>query len=133
MPLYRNQEPLAEPMPTDAIERAASELEQHIINRKRLKEQLLEEVEAAKLKEKEGPKRVPSPADHCSIEHPHPQRLARVSGVMNFRQEIQFEDDDLEKPEQTFFGIPRLKRQPPRTISKPYEEKSFSQNTIRTR
>jgi hypothetical protein len=120
MPLYRNQEPLAEPMPPDAIERAASDLAIHLVNRARLKEQLLEEVEAAKLKEKEGPQRVPSPLDYTSREHTEPHKLAKVHAVMNFRAPVEFIDDDTEKPEQVFFGIPRVKHTS-KTITRPYQ------------
>lgn len=118
-------------MPPDAIERAASELEQHLINRQRLKEQLLEEVEAAKLKEAALPARVPAPSDHSSIEHTQPQKLARVHAVMDFRGPVEFQDDDIEKPEQIFFGIPKL-RHVSRTTTRPYEGRR-SIGTIRTR
>ena len=133
MPLIKVKEELAEPMPLDDIERQASMLEQHLINRQRLKEQLLEEVEAAKLKEASLPALVPSPEDHAGAGHTQVERLARVSGVVNFRQAVQFEDDNLEQPEKTYYGIPKLKRRPPTTITKPYQPKSFGQNTIRTR
>jgi len=126
---YKNQEPLAEPLP----DLQATEQEQHLINRQRLKEQLLEEVEAAKLKEASLPPRVPSPGDHTSKEHTQVERLARVSGIVDFRKPVEFADDDLEQKEQTYFGIPRLKRRPPTTTHKPYEPKSFGQNVIRTR
>jgi len=128
MPPYKIQKPFAEPLP----DLQATELEQHLVNRKILKEELLQEVEAAKLKEASLPPRVPSPEDHCSIEHTQPERLARVSGILSFRQPVEFADDNLEQPEQTFFGIPRLRRRPPTTISRPYQPKSFGQNTIRT-
>jgi len=131
MSLYKNVEPLAEPLPPDAIEKAASDLAQHLINRQRLKEQLLEEVEAAKLKEKEGPQRVPSPRDYTSREHTEPQKLARVHAVVNFRAPVEFQDDNTEKPEQTYFGIPKL-RHASRTTTRPYEGRR-SLGTIRTR
>jgi hypothetical protein len=133
MPRYRDQEPLAEPLPPDAIERQATELEMHLKNRQLLKEQLLQEVENAKIKEASLPALVPTSGDHTSKEHSQVERLARVSGIVNFRQPVEFEDDNLEKGEQLFFGIPRLKRRPPTTTSKPYLPKSFGQNTIRTR
>lgn len=132
MPRYKNQEPLAEPLPPDDIEREAKVQEQHFINRKLLRQQLEDEVAATKLKEASLPQLVPTVEDHTSSEHQHVERLARVTGIINFRQPVQFADDDTEQPEQTFFGIPRLKRSPSTTITKPYEPKSFGQNTIRT-
>jgi hypothetical protein len=119
MPRYKNQEPLAEPLP----DLQATELEQHLKNRQLLREQLQEEVENQKIKEASLPPRVPSPSDHCSIEHTEPQRLARVSGIVNFRQPVEFEDEDnLEEKEKVFFGIPRL-RHASKTITRPYQER----------
>jgi len=123
MPLIKVKEELAEPLEPDAIEKAASDLAIHLINRQRLKEQLLEEVESAKLKEASLPPRVPSPSDHSSIEHTQPERLARVHAVMDFRAAVQFQDEDnLEQKEQVFYGIPRL-RHASKTTTRPYQER----------
>jgi len=127
MPPYKVQKPFAEPLP----DLQASELEQHLVNRQRLKEHLLEEVEAAKLKEAALPARVPAPSDYSSIEHTQPQKLARIHAIVNFRGPVEFKDDNVEEKEQLFFGIPKL-RHVSKTVVRPYEGRR-SIGTIRTR
>ena len=119
MPCYKNQEPLAEPLP----DLQATELEQHLKNRQLLREQLQEEIENAKIREDSLPARVPAPSDHSSIEHTQPERLARVHAVMDFRAPVQFEDEDnLEEKEKVFYGIPKL-RHASKTTTRPYQER----------
>ena len=90
--------------------------------RRQLREEL--EAEEADRQEKELnlPPFVPAPGDHTTREHSHLQRDVRVSAVFNRRGPVELDEDRGD-----FFGIPRLARQPPKTITKPYEPRSYAQ------
>jgi hypothetical protein len=67
------------------------------------------------------PALVPHPSDHTRSEHSHLQRDVRVSAIFNRRGEVKLDEDRGD-----YFGLPRLRRQPPKTITKPYEPRSYA-------
>lgn len=89
--------------------------------RRRLREELLSEEADRKEREENSPPEVPHPSDHSRSEHAHVERSARVSGIFNRRGEVQFDEDRGD-----YFGLPRMIRQPPKVISRPYEPRSFA-------
>ena len=88
---------------------------------RRLREELLDQEELRKELEENAPPEVPRTSDYSRSEHSHPERFAKVSGIFSRRGEVQLDPDDKD-----FFGIPRLARQPQKTIVKPHETKSYA-------
>lgn len=54
-----------------------------------------------------------------------PHTKAQVTGIFSFRQPVELEED------KTFFGLPRLKRQPPKITSRPHQPRTYRQVSTR--
>lgn len=89
--------------------------------RRRLRQELEDQETSRKEREENSPPEVPRTSDYSSREHSHPERYAKVSAIFSRRGEVQLDPDDKD-----FFGIPRLARQPQKTVTKPHETKSYA-------
>lgn len=93
-----------------------------------LREELIEEQRAIEELERSMPALVPCTVDHPYREHRHLERDVRISGVFNRREPVEFDENDA-----TYFNIPKLKRKPPATTSRPYQPRQYGRNTISVR
>ena len=93
-----------------------------------LREELVAEEIALQELERSLPALVPCTVDHPYREHRHLERDVRISGVFNRREPVEFDENDA-----TYFNIPKLKRKPPATTSRPYQPRQYGRNTISTR
>lgn len=123
----KHEEPIATPLTREAIEKEEARRELHTKTRKALREELLAEVEAEKLRQSELSPLVPGPNDHAGEGHAHLQELARVHAVFSPRANIELEEDS------SFFMIPRLKRKPVEVRTRPHEVRHFGSISLSTR
>ena len=93
-----------------------------------LREELVAEEIALQELERSLPALVPCTVDHPYREHRHLERDVRISGVFNRREPVEFDENDA-----TYFNIPKLKRKPPATTSRPYQPRQYGRNTISVR
>jgi len=82
----------------------------------------MEDLSTLQEDEAQMPALVPAPGDHSNREHSHLERDVRVSAVFNRRGPVEFDEDRGD-----FFGLPRLRRQPQKVITKPHEPRSYAQ------
>lgn len=94
---------------------------------KELREELLEEEAALQEMERSMPPLVPL-TDRPHRAHRHVEQDIRVSGIFSFRAAIELDEEGA-----TYFNIPKLKRNPPAIVSRPYQRRNFGQNVISSR
>jgi hypothetical protein len=93
--------------------------------RRQLREELEDEEAERQEREMNLPPEVPRTSDYTHSEHSHLQRDVRVSAVFNRRGPVELDEDRGD-----FFGLPRLRRQPQKVVTKPHEPRSFAKLTM---
>lgn len=97
-----------------------------------LREELIEEEAALQEMERSMPPLIPSIGDRPHREPRHLDQDIKISAVFDRRQPVEFQTDD-EGYEESYFGIPRLKRKSVEVKSRPHQPKNFGANLLTTR
>ncbi len=96
-----------------------------------LREELIEEEAALQEMERSMPPLIPSIGDRPHREARHLEQDIKISAVFDRRQPVEFQTDD-EGYEESYFGIPRLKRKSVEVKSRPHQPKNFGANLLST-